>query len=161
MNFVVKGSLAGFVALIGLGPVSSFAQDASCSCATAYRGPANPIGSVVHARGDTMISQAAGYEPAKAGNDLDFGSRLVVGPKGAASVQVGDCRLDIPANSSLDISRVESNICLKVIGSEQTAAVPKSGQPWRFGPPEAFFAGALITSGVLAATQNNDNGVSR
>jgi hypothetical protein len=161
MNSIVKCALAALVASVGVAPVSAFAQDASCSCATAYRGPANPIGSVLKASGDTMLSQAAGYEPAKSGNVLDFGSRVVVGPKGSALVQVGDCNVSIPPNSSLDISRVEDRICLKVIGSEQTAAIPDNGRRPRFGFPEAFFAGALLTTGVLAATQDDDKRVSQ
>jgi hypothetical protein len=161
MNLVVKTALAVFVASIGFGPVSSSAQDASCSCATASQGPANPIGSIRSADGDVMVSQMAGYGPAKAGNALDFGSRVVVGAKGTASVLVGGCKLEVPANSSLDISRLGNNICLRLIGSEHTAAIPPSGGGGGFGTPEAIFAGALLTSGVLAATQDDDNGVSR
>ncbi|MGX7872029.1 hypothetical protein ACVDG5_003230 [Mesorhizobium sp. ORM6] len=109
-----------------------------------------------------MVSQAAGYGPAKSGNALDFGSRVVVGAKGSASVAVGDCNLDVPANSSLDVSRVEGNICLKLVGSEQTAAIQSSGggadgSVRRRG----IFAGALLATGVLAATQDDDNAVSR
>ncbi|RUW62300.1 hypothetical protein [Mesorhizobium sp. M7A.F.Ca.US.008.03.1.1] len=161
MNLVIKTALAVFVASLGFGPVSSFAQDASCSCATAYQGPANPIGSIRSANGDVMVSQAAGYSPAKAGNALDFGSRVVVGAKGTASVLIGGCNLDVPANSSLDVSRFGNNICLKLVGFEQTAAIQPSGGGGGFGPPEAIFAGALLTTGVLAATQDDDNGVSR
>ena len=83
MNVIVKSALAGFVASIGFGPVSSFAQDASCTCTTPYQGAANSIGSIGRANGDVMVSQAAGYGPAKAGNALDFGSRIVVGAKGS------------------------------------------------------------------------------
>jgi hypothetical protein len=161
MNLVIKTALAVFVASIGFGPVSSFAQDASCSCATAYQGSAAPIGSIRSADGDVMVSQTAGYGPAKAGNTIDFGSRVVVGGNGEASVLVGGCKLEIPANSSLDISRVGDNICLKLVGSEQTAAIQPSSGNGGFGPPEGIFAGALLTSGVLAATQDDDNGVSR
>lgn len=160
MNLVIKTALAVFVAPIGFGPVSSFAQDVSCSCATTYQGPANPIGSIRSASGDVIVSQTAGYGPAKAGNALDFGSRVVVGAKGAASVLVGGCNLDVPANSSLDVSRVGNNICLKLLGSEQTAAIQQSGGGG-FGLPEGIFAAALLTTGVLAATQDNNDGVSR
>ncbi|TPM37615.1 hypothetical protein FJ967_16260 [Mesorhizobium sp. B2-3-4] len=162
MKLIVRTTVVGFVVSVGFGSVSAFAQDASCSCATAYHGPQNPVGSIVSTNGDVMVSQAAGYGPAKAGNTLDFGSRVVVGPKGTASVAVGGCNLDVPANSSLDVSRVEGNICLKLVGSEQTAAVQQSsGAPGGFGPPEGIFAGALLATGVLAATQNDDNAVSR
>lgn len=161
MNLVVRSALVGVVALIGFGSGSSFAQDASCSCATAYHGPANPIGSISRANGDVMVSQAAGYGAAKVGGALDFGSRIVVGAKGSASVRVGDCSLNVPANSSLDISRVENNICLKIVGMEQTSAIKPSDAAGGFGPPEEIFSGALLATGVLAATQNNDNGVSR
>jgi len=163
MNLILKNALTGFVVLIGFGPVSAFAQDAACSCATAYQGAAGAIGSVSRVSGDAMISQAAGFDLAKPGSSLGFGSRVVVGPKGSASVQVGGCNLDVPANSSLDISRVGGNICLKLDQSAQSAKAETSGGAGvgGFGPPEAMFAGALLTSGVLAATQNDDNGVSR
>lgn len=161
MNLVVKSALAGFVATLALAPVSSFAEEAACSCATAYQGSASAIGSILRVDGDVMVAQTAGYGPAKAGSALDFGSRVVVGPKGVASVRVGGCNLDVPANSSLDISRVENNICLRVVGSEHTAAIPSSNGAGGFGPPEMIFSGALLTSGVLAATQDDGNGVSR
>ncbi|MFB9985599.1 hypothetical protein ACFSQQ_40715 [Mesorhizobium kowhaii] len=169
MNVILKSALAGLVTLVGFGSVSAFAQDASCSCATAYPGPAKPIGSIRNVTGNVMVSQTAGYVPAKAGSALDFGSRLVVGAKGSASVQVGDCRLSVPANASLDISRIENKICLKVVNPEHTAAAVSPehtgaidpSRKFAFGLPEQFFAGALITAGVLTATQDDDNGVSR
>lgn len=165
MKFFVKGVLAGFVAFAGFAPVASFAQDGSCGCATAYRGPGNPIGSITQVKGDVVVSQTTGYDTAKVGGGLDFGSRVVVGPKGSAVVKAGGCNVSVPANSSLDISRVGDKVCLKVLGSEQTAAVPDSsngggGGGLKFGAPEAIFAGALITTGVLAATQDDNNGVS-
>ncbi|RWN42669.1 MAG: hypothetical protein E5Y04_13500 [Mesorhizobium sp.] len=161
MSLVVKTALAVFVVSIGFGSASSFAQDASCSCATPYQGSANPIGSIRSATGDVMVSQRAGYGAAKVGSALDFGSRVVVGANGAASVLVGGCNLEVSANSSLDVSRLGNNICLKLVGSEQTAAIQPSGGGAGFGLPEAIFAGALLASGVLAATQDDDNGVSR
>lgn len=154
MNLTVKVALAGFVALIGFGPVSSFAQDASCTCTTPYQGAASSIGSIGRANGDVMVSQAAGYGPAKAGNALDFGSRIVVGAKGSASVNVGGCSLDVPANSSLDISRVENNICLRVLGSEHTAQItPDSNR--RSNTPLFIFAGMAGAAAILAATQDD------
>ncbi|MER8928889.1 hypothetical protein [Mesorhizobium sp. M0312] len=156
MNLTVKIALAGFVASVGFGPVSSFAQDTSCTCTTVYRGAANSIGSIGRANGDVMVSQAAGYGPAKAGNALDFGSRLVVGAKGSASVSVGGCNLDVPANSSLDISRVENNICLRVLGSEHTAQIPPDNN--RSNTPLFIFGGMVGAAGILAATQDDDDG---
>lgn len=157
MNLTVKVALAGFVASMGFGPVSSFAQDAPCTCTTPYQGAANSIGSIGRANGDVMVSQAAGYGPAKAGNALDFGSRVVVGAKGAASVNVGGCNLDVPANSSLDISRVENNICLRVLGSEHTAQIaPGSTANSRL--PLFIFGGMAGTAAVLAATQDDGRG---
>ncbi|GLS34415.1 hypothetical protein GCM10010869_00030 [Mesorhizobium tianshanense] len=168
MNLMVKSVLAGFIASIGFGPVSSFAQDASCTCTTTYQATAGSIGSIGRADGDVMVSQAAGYGPAKVGNALDFGSRIVVGARGSASVNVGSCNLDVPANSSLDISRVENNICLKIVGSEQTAAAVSYEHTGQIGQggnqsliPLGIFGGAALGAGVLAATQDTDNGVSR
>lgn len=166
MNLMVKSVLAGFVASIGFGPVSSFAQDASCTCTTTYQGTASSIGSIGRADGDVMVSQAAGYGSAKAGGALDFGSRVVVGARGSASVNVGGCNLDMPANSSLDISRVENNICLKVVGSEQTAAVGVSPEHTgqiapggaRSNTPFFVFGGMAGAAGILAATQDDDEG---
>ncbi|MER8701672.1 hypothetical protein [Mesorhizobium sp. M1273] len=149
--------LAGFVASVGFVPVSSFAQDASCTCATAYSG-VNPIGSLGHVNGDVIISQVAGYGPAKAGGALDFGSRVVVGAKGSASVQVGGCNLSVPANSTLDISRVENKICLNVLGSEQTAQTDNSNN--KSNVPLLIFGGMAVGAGILAATADKDHGVS-
>ncbi|MER8386450.1 hypothetical protein NKH14_13135 [Mesorhizobium sp. M1380] len=162
MNLVFKSALAGFVALLGFAPVSSFAEDASCTCATAYSG-VNPLGSLGSVNGDVMISQVAGYGPARAGGALDFGSRVVVGAKGSASVRVGGCNLSLPANSSLDISRVENKICLNVVGSEHTAATDPSGNndnPNRSKLPFLIFGGMAGAAGILAATENKHHGVS-
>ncbi|CAH2394813.1 hypothetical protein [Mesorhizobium ventifaucium] len=166
MNLTVKVALAGFVASIGFGPVSSFAQDASCTCTTPYQGAAGSIGSIGRANGDVMVSQAAGYGPAKAGNVLDFGSRIVVGAKGSASVKVGGCNLEVPADSSLDISRVENNICLKVVGSEQTAGAVSSEHTGQIAAgaransrlPLFIFGGMAGTAGILSATQDDGDG---
>ncbi|RWI10179.1 hypothetical protein [Mesorhizobium sp.] len=166
MNVIVKSALAGFVASIGFGPVSSFAQDAPCTCTTAYQAAAKSIGSIGRANGDVMVSQVAGYGPAKAGSALDFGSRIVVGARGSASVNVGGCNLDVPANSSLDISRVENNICLKVVGSEQSAAVGVSPEHTgqiapggaRSNTPLFIFGSMGLGAGVLAATQDDGDG---
>src|SRR5882672_7274445 len=157
MNLIVKSALTGFAALIGFGTVSSFAQDGACTCATAYQGPANPIGSIGSVKGDAMVSQTAGYGPAKAGSALDFGSRVVVGAKGSASVHIGGCNLNVPANSSLDISRVENNICLKVVGSEQTGAIDPSLGGGGSNLPLYMFGAMAAGAGITAATQNNDN----
>ncbi|WP_246805323.1 hypothetical protein [Mesorhizobium mediterraneum] len=168
MSLTVKVALAGLIASIGFGPVSSFAQDAPCTCTTAYQAAANSIGSIGRANGDVMVSQAAGYGPAKAGNALNFGSRIVVGAKGSASVNVGGCNLDVPENSSLDISRVENNICLKVVGSEQTAAAVSSEHTGQIPPggnrsntPLFIFGGMAGAAGILAATQDDGHAVSR
>lgn len=160
MNLTVKVALAGFVASIGFGPVSSFAQDASCTCTTAYQGTANSIGSIGRANGEVMVSQAAGYGPAKAGNALNFGSRVVVGAKGSASVNIGGCNLDMPANSSLDISRVESNVCLKMLGSEHTAQIPPDGDDDDL-TPLLIFGGMAGAAGILAATQDDGEPASK
>ncbi|MER9971829.1 hypothetical protein [Mesorhizobium sp. M0060] len=158
MNLVVKSALAGFVVLAGFAPVSSFAQDASCTCATAYQGT-NPIGSIGRVNGDVMISQVAGYGPAQAGGALDFGSRVVVGAKGSAAVQVGGCNLSVPANSTLDISRVENKICLNVLGSERTAQTQNSNNN-QSRVPLLIFGGMALGAGVLAATADKHHGVS-
>ncbi|ESW77278.1 hypothetical protein X772_31475 [Mesorhizobium sp. LSJC280B00] len=150
--------MAGVVVLAGFAPVSSFAQDASCTCATAYTG-VNPIGSLGRVDGDVMISQVAGYGPAQAGSALDFGSRVVVGAKGSASVSVGGCKLSVPANSTLDISRVENKICLNVLGSERTAQTQNSNNN-QSRVPLLIFGGMALGAGVLAATADKHHGVS-
>lgn len=155
MNLVVKSALAGLVVLAGFAPVSSFAQDGSCTCATAYTG-VNPIGSIGSINGDVMVSQVAGYGPAQAGGALDFGSRVVVGGKGSASVNVGSCNLSVPANSTLDISRVENKICLNVLGSEKTAQTDNSNNDNK--TPLIIFGGMALGAGILAATADKDHG---
>ncbi|MBZ9852898.1 hypothetical protein LB566_03750 [Mesorhizobium sp. CA13] len=159
MNVIIRTAVSALVASSGFTSVSSFAQDVSCSCAAAYRGPASAIGSIRSADGDVMVSQSVGYSRAKAGSTLGLGSRVVVGANGSASVLVGGCHMNVPANSSLDVSR--GNICLKLVDSERTAAIQPSGGTSGFGLPEGIFVGALVTSGVLAATQDDDKAVSR
>lgn len=156
MNLVVKSALAGVVVLAGFAPVSSFAQDGSCTCATAYSG-VNPIGSLDRVNGDVMISQVAGYGPAQAGGALDFGSRVVVGAKGSAAVRVGGCNLSVPANSTLDISRVENKICLNVLGSEKTAQTDNTNNN-NDKTPLFIFGGMALGAGILAATEDKDHG---
>lgn len=160
MNLVVKSALAGSIVLAGFAPVSSFAQDGSCTCATAYMG-VSPIGSLRNVNGDVMISQVAGYGPAQAGGALDFGSRVVVGGKGSASVNVGSCNLSVPANSTLDISRVENKICLNVLGSEHTAQAANTSNNNDNKTPLYIFGGMAGAAAILAATQDDDNGVSK
>ncbi|MER8956290.1 hypothetical protein NKH98_26965 [Mesorhizobium sp. M0833] len=160
MNLILKSALAGFVVLAGFAPVSSFAKDASCTCATAYQGT-NPIGSIGSVNGDVMVSQVAGYGPAQAGSALEFGSRVVVGAKGSASVRVGGCNLSVPANSTLDISRVENKICLNVLGSEHTAQTGDSNNDDNDDKtPLYIFGGMVGAAGILAATQDDGHGVS-
>ncbi|MER9228552.1 hypothetical protein NKI39_23515 [Mesorhizobium sp. M0664] len=157
MNLVLKSALAGVVVLAGFAPVSSFAQDGSCTCATAYNG-GNPIGSLGSVNGDVMISQVAGYGPAQAGGALDFGSRIVVGAKGSASVNVGSCNLSVPANSTLDISRAGNKICLNVLGSEHTAQTGNSTGTSNNNTPLFIFGGMALGAGILAATADKDHG---
>ncbi|MER8867821.1 hypothetical protein NKI19_29685 [Mesorhizobium sp. M0751] len=156
MSVVLRSALAGVVMLAGFAPVSSFAQDASCTCATAYNG-VNPIGTFGRVNGDVMISQVAGYGPAQAGGALDFGSRVVVGDKGSALVQVGGCNLSVPANSTLDISRVENKICLNVLGSEKTAQTQNSNNN-NSKVPLIIFGGMALGAGILAATADKHHG---
>ncbi|MER8772044.1 hypothetical protein NKI01_25000 [Mesorhizobium sp. M0815] len=155
MNLVLKSALAGVVVLAGFAPVSSFAQDGSCTCATAYTG-VNPIGSIGNVNGDVMISQVAGYGPAQAGGALDFGSRVVVGGKGSASVKVGSCNLSVPANSTLDISRVDNKICLNVLGSEHTAQT--GGGSTTNYTPAIVFGGVALGALGLGLSQDDDHG---
>ncbi|MER8823826.1 hypothetical protein NKH70_29330 [Mesorhizobium sp. M0991] len=159
MNQMLRSALVGVV-LAGFAPVSSFAQDASCTCTTAYQG-ANPIGSIGNVNGDVMVSQVAGYGPAQSGGALDFGSRVVVGGKGSASVRVGGCNLSVPANSTLDISRVENKICLNVLGSEKTAQTGNANDNNNDKTPLFIFGGMALGAGILAATANKHHGVSQ
>ncbi|WP_419696312.1 hypothetical protein ACN2CC_11115 [Mesorhizobium muleiense] len=158
MNLIVKIALAGLVASVGFAPVSSFAQDASCTCATGYSG-VNPIGSLGRVNGDVMVSQVAGYGPAQTGGALDFGSRVVVGAKGSASVRVGGCNVSVPANSTLDISRDENKICLNVLGSEKTAQTDNTDNN-DDKTPLFIFGGMGLAAGILAATADEGHGVS-
>ncbi|MER9120470.1 hypothetical protein NKH93_28375 [Mesorhizobium sp. M0954] len=160
MNEMLRSALVGLVVLAGFAPLSSFAQDASCTCATAYQG-ANPIGSIGNINGDVMVSQVAGYGPAQAGGALDFGSRVVVGGKGSASVRVGGCNLSVPANSTLDISRVEDKICLNVLGSEKTAQTGNANGNNNNNTPLFIFGGMALGAGILAATADKHHGVSQ
>lgn len=142
-------ALAGIVSSIGI--VSARADDAvqkpSCVCTASYSGN-GPAGSVRHVKGDVTVSQAAGYGPAKEGDALELGNRVMVG-NGSASVRVGSCRIDVPTNSTLDITRKGENICLALAGESASGT-------GGLGLPAALFGGGLAVGGIIALTHGDD-----
>jgi hypothetical protein len=151
MGIKVSAALA---ALIGMMSIDR-AMAETCTCSTAYQG--DPIGSIGQVDGEVLASQTAGYGPAKAGEGLGIGSHVNVANKASASVLVGTCKLNLPGNSSLDISLVDNKICLKVQGLEQAAG----STPPRSYLPAVLLGGGLLAGVVVLATQDDDNGVSK
>jgi hypothetical protein len=151
MGIKVSAALAALIGMISI----DRAVAETCTCSTAYMG--DPIGSIWQVKGDVLVSQTAGYGPAKSGDGLGIGSHVNVAGKASASVLVGDCKLNIPSNSSLDVSVVDNQICLKVQNYDQAAGATRA----RSYLPAALLAGGLIAGVVVLATQNDDNGVSK
>lgn len=151
MRFAAKAAL--FVA-VGLICVDQALAE-TCTCSTAYKG--SSIGSIGQVKGEVLISQAAGYGPAKSGDALNIGSHVNVGKKASASVVVGSCKLDLSANASLDISLADGQICVKLQDFEQSEGVV---QP-RSYLPAALLGGGLLIGGLILATQDDDHGVSQ
>ncbi len=155
MRFVVSFALAG---IVGLGAVGSALADdtvqkPSCTCQTAYDG-GNPVGSIRHVKGDVTVSRTTGFLPAKAGDPLDLGSRVMASANASASVRVGGCSIEVPAGSNLDVSSDGQNICLSVGGEKQVAA-------GSFNLPAALLGGGLIAGGIIAATHDSGSSVSQ
>ncbi|MFA6157320.1 hypothetical protein, partial [Mesorhizobium sp.] len=125
MKFAAKAALSVVVGLICVDQ----ALAENCTCSTAYKG--SSIGSVGQVNGEVLMSQAAGYGPAKSGDGLNIGSHVNVGKKASASVVIGGCNLTLPANSSLDISLADGKICVKVQEFQQSAGAvqPRSYVP--------------------------------
>lgn len=146
--------LGGIIGAAGIAPV--WAEDAvqkpSCVCTATYSGN-GPVGSVRHVKGDVTVSQSSGYSPAKPGDPLDFGSRVMVG-NGSASVAVGTCNISVPANSNLDIAQSGGNICVALAG-------PQASGTASLGLPAALFGGGLAVGGIIALTHDNDSSVSQ
>jgi hypothetical protein len=165
MKFSVYCAWAGFFAAIYVAPVTARAQDASCSCATAYQGPSTSVGTVVSSVGDVMVLQPAGYVDAAQGSELSLGNRIVTGARSSAAVKVGQgCRLELAENSSLDISRAGNNICVKVLREEtSTSVLTHQGAFAQQGPngtriitPATLFGALAIGAGILSATNDGD-----
>ncbi len=155
MRFVVSFALAG---IVGLGAVGSALADdtvqkPSCTCQTAYDG-GNPVGSIRHVKGDVTVSRTTGFLPAKAGDPLDLGSRVMASANASAFVRVGGCSIEVPAGSNLDVSSDGQNICLSVGGEKQAAA-------GSFNLPAALLGGGLIAGGIIAATHDSGSSVSQ
>lgn len=155
MRSVVKIALAAVVGLGGIG--SALADDTvqkpSCTCQTAYDG-SNPVGAIRHVKGDVTVSRTTGFSPAKAGDSLELGSRVMASANASASVRVGGCSIEVPAGSNLDVSGDGQNICLSVDGEKQAAA-------GSFSLPAALLGGGLIVGGVIAATHDSGSSVSQ
>lgn len=134
MTFM-KHVLAVSVALAGVSPVALFApgvalaQDVSeCACVTAFQGQNMSVGKIVATQGDVRISQAAGYAVGEKDAALSIGSRIMVGPKSSAQFQVGStCNISVTQNATADISRVQDNICVKLLMPEVTASYGQQG----------------------------------
>lgn len=159
MTFM-KHVLAVSVALAGVSPVAVFApvaaqaQDVSeCACLTAFQGQRMSVGKIISTQGDVRISQAAGYAPGEKDAALSIGSRILVGPKSSAQFQVGaTCNISVTQNSTADISRVQENICVKLLMPEVTASYGQQGPDDGTGGGTGGVNVPLLMFGVAATT---------
>lgn len=89
-----------------------------CACAServvAVNGP-NAIGTVTSATDDVLMSRPTGLEPAESGAILTIGSRILAGPRGAASLSFeSGCVFDVAANSAVTIGEADGKLCVRV-----------------------------------------------
>ncbi len=169
MTFM-KHVLAVSVALAGVSPVAVFAplaaqaQDVSeCACLTAFDGQRMSVGRIISTQGDVRISQAAGYAPGEKDAALTIGSRILVGPKSSAQFQVGStCNISVTQNSTADISRVQENICVKLLMPEVTASYGQQGStdapPAGVNVPLVMFttaAATALTTTIVEAVEDD------
>lgn len=167
-----KHVLAVSVALAGVSPVSVFApvvaqaQDvAECACLTAFPGQNMSVGKIVSTQGDVRVSQAAGYVAGGKDAALSIGSRIMVGPKSSAQFQVGStCNMSVTQNSTADISRVQENICVKLLMPEVTASYGQQGPLGNadggtggVNVPLVMFSMAALTSLTAAVVEAVDD----
>src|SRR5690606_22561228 len=90
MAMITKiAGLAVAMALPALAMAPAHAEESPCGCVQPLPTDGAPIGAVVSAGDDVLMSLPQGMAPAKAGSPLLVGSRLIAGPAGAATIRVG------------------------------------------------------------------------
>lgn len=131
----------GFLANICASAPAGAQSAGQCNCVVASVTGGGAVGAIldVGMNGNVKIAGDAGYRLAAPGDNLSTGTRMIVGPRGSATVRFGDaCQFVIPENQTLHVDLIEGQNCA-----------------WYDGPvrvPPAFNSNALlaITAGIGA-----------
>jgi hypothetical protein len=123
LKMVAIAGLAGFGS-----SMASLAWAQSCQCTVVAPADGSPIGSISSVEGDVRISERLDYIPARAGEALVAGRRILVG-QGAAGVSIGGCQIAMTPNTSLTLLSVDQNVCaaLEVEAAPLTEAARTTG----------------------------------
>ncbi|MEF2554202.1 hypothetical protein VQ042_23200 [Aurantimonas sp. A2-1-M11] len=151
MKTKIAGLAAGMaLALPALAIAPAHAEErAACGCAQPLPTDGTPIGAVVSASDDVLMSFPQGMAPAKAGAPLVVGSRLIAGPAGSAMITVGrGCDLAVAAGSTVAIAAQEGSICVR------TASVAREPQATSFSSASGF--GQQGPNGGASSVQNGN-----
>lgn len=144
MRIVKFFAIAG-LAVAGLPSLAS-AQEDSCAC-VAREGSA---GRFVAANGSVLASGISGYGQAVAGTPISSGSEISVGANSSAEIQIGNCALQLSANTVTRLSALANrNIC---VASNEAATGGLAGNYIAPG----MFLGLAGGAAALALT-NGDN----
>jgi hypothetical protein len=108
---------------------SGFAADLSegrCACEGLRSGPT--AGVVTSATGDVSILGNAGFTRIRAGNPVDYGSRIVTGPRSNANIRFGaKCSLKVGPNSDVDVSVTGDRFCARVAQAQPGGGAGEGG----------------------------------
>lgn len=150
MTMKVKiAGLALGVALAMPALAPAYAEEAACGCAQPLPTNGAPIGTVVSASEDVLMSLPHGMAPARAGAPLVIGSRLIAGPAGVATIRVGrGCDLAVEAGSTVAIAAQEGAICV------QTASITAEPQATSFSSAAGF--GQQGPAGGASSVRNSN-----
>ncbi|MEF2552486.1 hypothetical protein VQ042_14105 [Aurantimonas sp. A2-1-M11] len=120
---IVAGSVSAASSSSWADSVPQAAVD--CGCASELAVAANgssALGTVTAATDDVLMSRPAGLGPAEPGAILTMGSRVLSGPRGAASLSLGSgCVLDVAANSAVTIGEADGKLCVRVASMDAAA----------------------------------------
>lgn len=100
---------------------------ATCSCETSMALNVPAKGQLTDVQGDVFVSGPTGYAPAKAGQSVLLNSSVIVGPKGEAGLQFGQCKLSAPADSTAVISSTDQKVCINVVKTFEGTAEETAG----------------------------------
>lgn len=130
-----QGFLAGALGIMvvlpasGTWAVAESAFECTCKTTVASEVQSKSIGSLSGVSGDVFVSRPQGFAEATPGDRLSVDSKVIIGVKSSASMQVGSCALSAPEDSTVGFSYSQGKICLRVVKTfDETIAAGAHGQ---------------------------------